>query len=404
MNVLNKILEFNDIDKDNIKIQLMKQSPFAFFRGTSHLFFEQLSNYTNAKLFKQKEFFCWVQGDAHIGNLGFSNKKCSLNNEVRFDINDFDESYIGNPFLDIIRFGVSIGFFFDDISSKKNTLKEDENLEFLDMKIIDYFAKKYFKYVTKKEIIEYEFKKSKFMTFHKKKALKKANPNHEKSRIRKFTINDGSKIKFDLNNPKITHISQSKKTKLLNELSKIYDNKIIDICKRKTAGVGSSHLDRYYMLLEEKEGVIMLEIKEQLYPSYIEFIDTKEHLESKPSKLHIKAKKTMIENYDLQLRSFSFLGKDYIIKSVFNAKHSIDAEDFFKFNDLNSFEENLKEYIDFCAIALSNAHKRSALDKKEFIKKMKEIKKEHFFEVESLIFKSFSINMLLYSHFIRDLK
>ena len=68
----------------------MSSTAFAFFRGTSHLFFEHFSKIPH-NIFNNKDLLCWIQGDSHIGNLGFSNKLSNSIKEIRFDVNDFDE-------------------------------------------------------------------------------------------------------------------------------------------------------------------------------------------------------------------------------------------------------------------------------------------------------------------------
>jgi hypothetical protein len=411
MKVLDKILIFNKIDIDNIKISLMKDSAFAFFRGTSHLFFEHLGQYQNHKLLQDKDLLCWVQGDAHIGNLGFSNKKSSSIKLVRFDINDFDESFIGNPLLDIVRFGVSIGFFFDNLNQHEKDVMRNMDLVFMDTEIIEYFLKRYFKHITEKESAKYRYSKRVFMSTHRKKALKRADITHDKSRINKFTnIVDNQRV-FDYNNEKIAKLNKDKKEYLIKKLSKKYkkDN-IVDICQRVTAGVGSSHLDRYYMLLKDKKETLLMEIKEQLNPSYIDYFDNlKEiyndmHSTKRASQLHIEAKQKMIDNHDIHLNHIEIDGKDFLIKSIFNAKHSLEGLDFFTNKSLEEFETNLKEYIDFCAIALSNAHKKSALNQDKFISKMKKMKSKSFYEIETMILKSYATNISLYEHFVRDLQ
>jgi uncharacterized protein (DUF2252 family) len=410
LKVLDKILIFNKIDTKNIKIELMKENSFAFFRGTSHLFFEHLSKFSNHRVLKDSDLLCWIQGDSHINNLGFSNKRCSSVKDVRFDINDFDEAFIGNPFLDIIRFGVSVGFFFDDLNNHQKEVLRNIEVVHLDTEIIEYFLKRYLKYASKKGHIRYKYSKRVFMPTHRKKSLKRADEAHQKSRINKFTFINDDIREFDFANDKIEPLDKVVKNRLIKALSKIYNKKdILDICKRVTAGVGSAHLDRYYMLLKVDDDELLLEIKEQLNPSFVDYfpnlkkIYESQHSNKSASQLHIEAKQKMIVNSDVHLQTFSFDNKDFLIKSIFNAKYSLDAIDFFTNKSLEEFEENLKEYIDFCAIAISNAHKKSSLDIDKFTKKMSKIKKNDFFEIFTMILKSYATNVALYSHYVRDL-
>ena len=90
------------------KMAKIDQTPFAFYRGTAHLFYEDVKNtkewpashYTNAITNG-----VWLQGDMHLQNMGgFRDAK---GNAV-FDTNDFDEGYWGSYTWDLRRMAVSI--------------------------------------------------------------------------------------------------------------------------------------------------------------------------------------------------------------------------------------------------------------------------------------------------------
>jgi uncharacterized protein (DUF2252 family) len=91
-----------------VKMAKIDQTPFAFYRGTAHLFYEDVKNtkewpvshYTNAITNG-----VWLQGDMHLQNMGgFRDAK---GNTV-FDTNDFDEGYWGSYTWDLRRMAVSI--------------------------------------------------------------------------------------------------------------------------------------------------------------------------------------------------------------------------------------------------------------------------------------------------------
>ncbi len=266
MNILEKVLEFNQIELRNRKVELMTESPFVFFRGTSHLFFEHLHRLAeNEPLFHSKELLCWVQGDAHLNNLGFSNIESSTLKRVRFDVNDFDEAYIGNPLLDVVRFGVSIGLYLYELSGG------DENLDicYNDTEYIELFLKLYLKSLNKQGLISYPWKKSKFMSKARERALKRAESFHSKSRINKFTeVQEDGKRVFLFDSGELRPIENREKRAISKKLPNL---DIVDIVERVSAGVGSAHLKRYYLLVNHNEEEILLEMKEQLAPAYLEF-------------------------------------------------------------------------------------------------------------------------------------
>ncbi|WP_162903341.1 DUF2252 domain-containing protein [Taibaiella koreensis] len=84
-----------------LKYQAMMESPFRFFRGTCHLFYEDL---VRAIDWKDKTH-TWICGDLHLENFG-SYK--GSNNVVYFDLNDFDEALKAPASWELVRFLTSI--------------------------------------------------------------------------------------------------------------------------------------------------------------------------------------------------------------------------------------------------------------------------------------------------------
>ena len=84
-----------------LKYQALAESPFRFFRGTDHIFFE---DYAKKAPVKDKTRV-WACGDLHIENFGSYR---AANKQVYFDINDFDEAALAPASWEIARFLVSI--------------------------------------------------------------------------------------------------------------------------------------------------------------------------------------------------------------------------------------------------------------------------------------------------------
>ncbi|MEW5838498.1 MAG: DUF2252 family protein [Pseudomonadota bacterium] len=86
------------------KMDKMSVSPFAFYRGTAHLFYQDMktrsSAFTNSTTSK-----AWLEGDMHLQNVGAI--KDANGNKV-FDVSDFDEGYWGPYTWDVWRMAVSI--------------------------------------------------------------------------------------------------------------------------------------------------------------------------------------------------------------------------------------------------------------------------------------------------------
>jgi uncharacterized protein (DUF2252 family) len=84
-----------------LKYAAMARSPFGFFRGTDHLFFEDIP--ADSVLLHSPK--AWICGDLHLENLGSFKGDNGL---AYFDLNDFDEAALAPCLLDIARFACSI--------------------------------------------------------------------------------------------------------------------------------------------------------------------------------------------------------------------------------------------------------------------------------------------------------
>jgi uncharacterized protein (DUF2252 family) len=86
------------------KFRTMSSDPHAFFRGTACLFYADVTG-TEDPFADERSGRIWVHGDLHVENFG-----TYLNSDGRlvFDINDFDEAYLGRFTWDLQRFAASL--------------------------------------------------------------------------------------------------------------------------------------------------------------------------------------------------------------------------------------------------------------------------------------------------------
>ena len=100
MNILDRVAEYNqgrDPDRLALKYRLLAGSPAAFFRGTAHIFYQDLAS-DGAAL--PKSPLAWITGDAHLENFGVYKGDNRL---VYFDFNDFDEAALAPVHFEILR-------------------------------------------------------------------------------------------------------------------------------------------------------------------------------------------------------------------------------------------------------------------------------------------------------------
>ena len=84
-----------------MKYRAMRTSPFAFLRGTCHLFYDCLPR---SGVFESAPLV-WVCGDLHLENFGSYKGDNRL---VYFDVNDFEESALAPASWDLVRFLTSV--------------------------------------------------------------------------------------------------------------------------------------------------------------------------------------------------------------------------------------------------------------------------------------------------------
>lgn len=90
------------------KMAKMSLSAFSFYRGTAHLFYEDIKNtalWTPSAYTNTLTNGTWLEGDMHMQNMG--GLRDSNDNAV-FDTNDFDEGYWGSYTWDLRRMAVAI--------------------------------------------------------------------------------------------------------------------------------------------------------------------------------------------------------------------------------------------------------------------------------------------------------
>ncbi|HEV2798144.1 MAG TPA: DUF2252 family protein, partial [Nocardioides sp.] len=86
------------------KYRKMAADPHAFYRGSACLFFNDVTQEEDEWATHGAERI-WIHGDLHVENFG-----TYLNSDGRlvFDINDFDEAYVGRFTWDLQRFAASM--------------------------------------------------------------------------------------------------------------------------------------------------------------------------------------------------------------------------------------------------------------------------------------------------------
>ena len=87
-----------------VKFRKMAADPFAFYRGSACLFYADMTT-TEDDWADDRTGRVWIHGDLHAENFG---TYMNSHGRMVFDVNDFDEAYIGHFSWDLRRFVASL--------------------------------------------------------------------------------------------------------------------------------------------------------------------------------------------------------------------------------------------------------------------------------------------------------
>ena len=88
------------------KFRKMAASPFAFYRGSAAVFYADLAgDFADGRFLDERTSRVWIHGDLHAENFG---TYMNGSGELVFNVNDFDEAYVGPFSWDLKRFSASV--------------------------------------------------------------------------------------------------------------------------------------------------------------------------------------------------------------------------------------------------------------------------------------------------------
>lgn len=88
------------------KFRKMAASPFAFYRGSAALFYADMTgDFADDRFLDEWTSRVWIHGDLHAENFG---TYMNSSGQLVFNVNDFDEAYVGPFSWDLKRFSASV--------------------------------------------------------------------------------------------------------------------------------------------------------------------------------------------------------------------------------------------------------------------------------------------------------
>ncbi len=346
MTITERIKEFNKYLLPGslpIKYKRMAENEFRFFRGTCHLFYEDLS--------KQNDLpaspITWISGDLHLENFGSFKANNRL---VYFDLNDFGEAILAPAIWEIARITTSILVAFDSLKINRDKAE----------KIAGLFLQVYSNTLQHGKALYIEPQVAKGIV---RNFLHTVSQRKQKELLLDRTTGKADNLRLLIDNDR--HYSLDKKLK-----KELYDHirqwtkehkylpgfHCIDIAFR-IAGTGSIGINRYCFLfrhLEKTKKYLLLDMKEVMASSLKPYITIQQ-----PNWLSEAERICTIEEYmqntsPALLGSTHFKNADYMIRELQPSSDKID------FQLIKNSNKDLTQVINDMAVLTASAQLRSA--------------------------------------------
>jgi uncharacterized protein (DUF2252 family) len=102
------------------KFRKMAQDPFSFYRGSACLFYADVAEMED-RYADERTSRVWIQGDLHAENYGTYLNDAGI---IVFDVNDFDEAYLGHFTWDLKRMAASLALLGFTKALSDDTIRE----------------------------------------------------------------------------------------------------------------------------------------------------------------------------------------------------------------------------------------------------------------------------------------
>ena len=326
---IEKFNEGRDTDLLKLKYEALKESPFRFFRGTCHLYYEDLPE----KSFILKSAKTWICGDLHLENFGTFKGNNRL---AYFDMNDFDEAMLGPCLLDVVRLCTSIFLAADLVKleiADCNKLVKD---------LLESYAcnleQGYIKHIEQKTATGFVKDLLDHASQRKRSEMLKQRVQISKSEISiKHDLLKAFQVKKD------TRKEVKEALKLWAQKNTVNPEfyKLMDVANRAT-GTGSIGIERHLVLVHGKgkpDGYYLLDIKEAALPSGLRYLDLKQ------PKWKNEAERLIAIQRRVQAASPAYLNPIKIGKKWFVMKELQPLEDKVDFNLLKGNPQKFTQLL-----------------------------------------------------------
>jgi len=333
-NPYERVISFNhsrDVRFLPIKYRLMASSTFRFFRGSCHLFYEDLAQ---NQTWKDKTM-TWICGDLHLENFGTYRSRHQV---IYFDLNDFDEAILAHPTWEVARFVCSIFLAGHELNIKNDELKtiamqiieeylitlQNGKAFAIEKETVAGVLKKYIKVVSERDPLE-------FLNLHS--SLDKI--------TKQRTLRIDQKKYFAIHDQEL----KAKLIKVFSDHLEYLTENIFHVCDVaiRVAGTGSIGLSRYvYLIFDTEQKTYTLFDMKQAQPSSLSlspFLKSEQPAWTNHAE-RIQVIQTMMQ-YETPawLSHLHFQDQTYIVKVLQPEQDKMD---------LKQYIEKPKKFLDAC--------------------------------------------------------
>ncbi|ASA24769.1 DUF2252 domain-containing protein [Paenibacillus donghaensis] len=321
----------------------MSSNPFSFYRGSAYLFYFDAT----------RQFFpyhttaerpTWIQGDLHFENFGaFRNE----DGQIVYDVNDFDEGYVGSYLYDLLRMTVSIALVARQLGHGENVQRSS----------IEHYVQAYARQI--RRFCQGKDHPDDFVMNEAeakgpvKKLLRKLEKRRQAHFLEKVTAHMQTGRVF-LENPELS-APEADEQAALEQAWAFYPEtvavrspdqghyRIKDIAVKHGSGTASIGLDRYYLLIEggmqqEELDDTVLEVKEVRVPVpayYMPYSESFWEVFAHQGKRVAATQQAMHHKADPYLGFLTVAGRDYYVRERSPYKKRLKPKDIGTAEELN---------------------------------------------------------------------
>ncbi|MBL0386087.1 DUF2252 family protein [Tumebacillus sp. ITR2] len=344
---------YTDLTLKNAKYADMEASPFAFYRATNHLYYADLDTGVIPVPSQWKttsNVQTWLSGDFHTQNVGFLDND---NGKVVFDLNDFDESYIGPFYWDLLRYTTSLFLMKPELG----TSLSDSDIRDVASTFLSTYQTTLSSVNGNSNEKDLYLDKAALTGFMDDQIASVQSKYSTSTLLSKWTSLQNGVRRFNFANPDLGVPTATDRAEVGSYFG------IKDQAVRLNSGLGSQGVKKYYLLVEgptsSQDDDVILEVKEERLPSLFHVHTVSQSLYTSQFSNHgtrtSTANKALLNHVDNYAGSLQSATRTYYVHRISPWKKGFDPADFKSKSDLTEFAKA-------SAQALAYAHARSDRD------------------------------------------